>query len=136
LCCPCPFPQLDGISPFTFYHQNCYLNKVVFIICTSAFWQCLQSSHQVVCCLLGPYEKEVGEESNNDSQPAEDEDDLMAQWKKRSGHPSKLSVATLDLMKKKPKKNPTMTASQMKMRMRIEKSTTSLYTDMMNKLIF
>ncbi len=27
----------------------------------------------------------------------EDADDLIAQWKKRSGHPSKLSVATLDL---------------------------------------
>jgi hypothetical protein len=50
--------------------------------------------------------------------------------------PSRLSVATLDLMKKKLKKNQTLTASQMKMRIRIEKTTTSLYTDMMNKLLF
>jgi hypothetical protein len=39
-------------------------------------------------------------------------------------------------MKKKLKKNPTLTASQMKMRMRMEGATTSLYTDMMNKLLF
>jgi hypothetical protein len=39
-------------------------------------------------------------------------------------------------MKKKLKKNPTLTASQMKMRMRMEEATTSLYTDMMNKLLF
>jgi hypothetical protein len=51
-------------------------------------------------------------------------------------HPSKLSVATLDLMKKKLKKNPALTASQMKMRMRIEEVTTNLYTEMMNKLLF
>jgi hypothetical protein len=37
-----------------------------------------------------------------------------------SGYLAKLSVATLDLMKKKLEKNPTLTASQMKMRMRIE----------------
>jgi hypothetical protein len=60
----------------------------------------------------------------------------MAQPKKRSGHSSKLSVATLDLMKKSIKKNPTLTASKMKTRMRIEKATTSLYTDMINKLLF
>jgi hypothetical protein len=96
--------------------------------------QCLWSSYQAVCCQLGPNEKEVAEESNTDSQPAEDEDDPKAQRKKRRGHPSKLSVATLDLIKKKLKKNLTMTAIQMKMR--IEKATTSLYTDMMNKLPF
>jgi hypothetical protein len=39
-------------------------------------------------------------------------------------------------MKKKLKKNPTLTASQMKMRMRMEDATTSLYTDIMNKLLF
>jgi hypothetical protein len=38
-------------------------------------------------------------------------------------------------MKKKIKKNPTLTASQMKIRMRIEKVTASLYTDMMNNLL-
>jgi hypothetical protein len=59
----------------------------------------------------------------------------QAQWKKKSDHPSKLSVATLDLMKKKLKKNPTLTASQMKMRMRMEEAT-SLYTHMMNQLLF
>jgi hypothetical protein len=32
-------------------------------------------------------------------------------------HPTKLSVATVDLVKKKLEKNPTLTASQMKMRM-------------------
>jgi hypothetical protein len=37
-------------------------------------------------------------------------------------------------MKKKLKKNPTLTASQMKMRMRMEEVTTSLYTEMMNEL--
>jgi hypothetical protein len=51
-------------------------------------------------------------------------------------HPTKLSVATLDLIKKKIKKNPTLTASQMKMRMKMEKATISPYTDMMNKLLF
>jgi hypothetical protein len=50
-------------------------STVVFIICTSAFWQCLS------------HEEEVAEESNTDSQPAEDEDDPIAQWKKRSGQP-------------------------------------------------
>jgi hypothetical protein len=98
------------------------------------FWQCLQSSHQAVFCYLGPHEEEIGEEPNTDSQPAEN--DSIALWKKTSGHPTKLSVATLDLMKKKLKKNPTLTASQMKMRMRIEKATTSMYTGMMNKLLF
>ncbi len=33
------------------------------------------------------------------------------------GHHTKLFVATLDLMKKKLEKNPTLTASQLKMRM-------------------
>jgi hypothetical protein len=42
----------------------------------------------------------------------------------------------LDLIKRKLKKNPTLTAGQMKMRMRMEEATTSLYTDMMNKLLF
>jgi hypothetical protein len=37
-------------------------------------------------------------------------------------------------MKKKLKKNPTLTASEMKMRM--EEATISLHTDMMNKLLF
>jgi hypothetical protein len=97
-----------------------YLKKVVVVICTSAFWQCLQSSHQAVYCHLGPHEEEVGEESNTDSQPAEDENDPIAQCNKRSGHPSKLSVATLNLMKKKLKKNPTLTAIRVKMRMRME----------------
>jgi hypothetical protein len=55
--------------------KNRYLEKVVFIIWASAFWQCLQSSHQAVCCHLEPHEEEVGEESNTDSQTAEDEDD-------------------------------------------------------------
>ncbi len=50
-------------------------------------------------------------------------------------NPSKLSVAALDLMKKKLKKNPTLTASQMKMRIRMEEATTSLFTDMLNKLL-
>jgi hypothetical protein len=44
------------------------------MICTSAFSQCLQSSHQAVCCHLGPHEVEL-------------------------------------------EKNPTLTASQLKMRM-------------------
>jgi uncharacterized protein YneF (UPF0154 family) len=39
-------------------------------------------------------------------------------------------------MKKNIKKNPSLTASQMKMRMRMEKASTSLYTDMMKKLLF
>jgi hypothetical protein len=39
-------------------------------------------------------------------------------------------------MKKKLKKNPTLTASLMKMRMMMEEATTSLYTDMMNQLLF
>jgi hypothetical protein len=93
-------------------------------------------------------------------------------------HPTELSVATLDLMKKMLEKNltltasqlkmkmthwsveeeewssqqavcchlgpheeeykeePSLTASQMKMRMRMEKATTSLNTDMMKKLFF
>jgi hypothetical protein len=55
--------------------KNCYLEKVVFVIWTSAFWQCLQSSHQAVCCHLEPHKEEVGEESNTDSQPSEDEDE-------------------------------------------------------------
>jgi hypothetical protein len=54
--------------------KNCYLEKVVFIIWASAFWQCLQSSNQVVYCHLGPHEEEVGEESNTDSQTAENKD--------------------------------------------------------------
>jgi hypothetical protein len=116
--------------------KNCYLKRVVFVICASAFWQCLQSSHQAVCCHLGPHEEEVGEESNTDSQPAEDEDDPIARCKKRSGHLSKPSVATLNLVKKNLKKNPTLTASRVKMRMRMEQATTSPYTDMSNKLLF
>jgi hypothetical protein len=39
-------------------------------------------------------------------------------------------------MKKKLKKNPKLTASQMKMRMRMEEATTSVYTDIMNKLLY
>jgi hypothetical protein len=41
-------------------------------------------------------------------------------------------------MKKKLMKNPTLRASQMKMkmRMRMEEANTSLYTDMMNKMLF
>jgi uncharacterized protein YneF (UPF0154 family) len=73
-----------------------------------------------VCCHLGLNEEEAGEESNTDSQPAEVEYDPVAYQKKVSGYLAKLSVATLDLMKKKLEKNPTLTASQMKMRMRIE----------------
>jgi hypothetical protein len=116
--------------------KNSYLEKAVFVILASAFWRCLQSSHQAVFCHLEPHKEEVGEESNTDSQTAEDEDDPIAQWKKRSDHPSKLSVATLDLTKKKIKKNPTLTASQMKMMMRKEEATIILYTEMMNKLLF
>ncbi len=58
-----------------FYYQNIYLEKVVFVILVSAFWQCLQSSRQAVCCHLEPHKEEVGEESNTDSQTAEDEYD-------------------------------------------------------------
>ncbi len=94
----------------------------------------LVSSHQAVYCYLGPHEEEIGEEPNTDSQPAEN--DPIALWKKTSGHPSKLSDATLDLMEKKLKKNPTLTLSQMKMRMSIEKAATGMYTGMMNKLLF
>jgi hypothetical protein len=42
---------------------------------------------------------------------------------------------TFDLMKKKLKKNPILTVSQMKMRMRIENATTSIYTDVIYKLL-
>jgi hypothetical protein len=87
----------------------------------SAFWQCQRSSHQAFCCHLGPHEEEVGKESNTNRQLAEDDDDPIAQRKKRSGHPSKLSVAIFDLMKKKLEKIPTVTESQMKMRMKIDK---------------
>jgi hypothetical protein len=51
-------------------------------------------------------------------------------------HPAELSVATLNLIKKKLEKNPTLTASQLKLRMRMEEATISLYTDMMNQLLF
>jgi hypothetical protein len=39
--------------------KNHCLDKVVFAIWASAFWQCLQSSHQAVCCHLGPHEEVV-----------------------------------------------------------------------------
>jgi hypothetical protein len=55
MCSPCPFPQLDGISACFdnfFTIRNSYLEKVVFVILASAFWQCLQSSHQALCCHL------------------------------------------------------------------------------------
>jgi hypothetical protein len=47
-----------------------------------------------------------------------------------------MSDATLNLIKKKLEKNPTLTARQLKMRMRMEEATTSLYTDLMKKLFF
>jgi hypothetical protein len=39
-------------------------------------------------------------------------------------------------MKEKLTKNPTLSAGQMKIRMRMEEATTSPHTDMMNKLLF
>jgi hypothetical protein len=66
-----------------FYHQKTLFKESGFRPWRSAFSQRLRSSHKAVCCHLGPRE-EVGEESNTDSQPAEDEDDLIAQRKKRS----------------------------------------------------
>jgi hypothetical protein len=115
--------------------KNRYLEKVVFVIWASAVWQCLQSAHQAVCCHLEPHKEEVGEESNTDSQTAEDEDHHSS-VKEEVVIPASCLLPPLDLMKKKLKKNPTLTASQMKMRMRMEEATTSLYTDMMNKLLF
>jgi hypothetical protein len=81
MCCPCPFPQLVGISLCFdgFYHQKSLFKESSFCHLRQRFLAMPAVIPPSFCCHLGSHEEEVGEESNTDSQPAEDEDDSIAQ---------------------------------------------------------
>jgi hypothetical protein len=77
MCCPCLFPQLDGIS--------------------ACFDNILPSKNAILRKLFLSFGPVL---SGN-----------------ACSHPTKLSVATLTIIKKKLEKNPTLTARQLKMRL-------------------
>ncbi len=110
--------------------KKCYLKKVVFVFCTSAFSQCLQSTNTLMPGPGGLPSSSGGPQRTIMKHLGMSKATLMrvlafaranpanpiAKRMNGSGHPTKLTEATLEIMKTKQQKTPMLTAIQLRMR--------------------